>query len=61
LICYNIDKATGVMVNKFHPELNPSDLSTVEKYHFYAKLNSQNESAYITSAETIFPIPYPKK
>ncbi|MFH1286999.1 MAG: hypothetical protein ABII02_04615 [Candidatus Magasanikbacteria bacterium] len=61
VICYLVDMDTANLINKYHPEMNPSELTTLEKYNFMAKVNAKTASPAVMKLKGVFPIPYPKK
>lgn len=61
VICYLVDVDTANLITKYHPEMNPSELTTLEKYTFMAKVNAKTASVTIMKLKGVFPIPYPKK
>lgn len=61
VLCYSADDATANLVNKHHSEMSPSELTSLAKYHFVAKVNAKTASPAIMKLKGIFPIPYPKK
>jgi len=60
ILCYFTEKETANLINKYHPEMNTSELITLEKFSFVAKINARNASPTIIKLKGIFPIPYPK-
>jgi hypothetical protein len=61
VLCYSVDNATASLVNKYHPEMSPSELTSLEKYNFVAKVNAKTASPATMKLKGVFPIPYPKK
>ncbi len=61
ILCCHIDSTTANAVNKYHSEINPDELTSLEKYHFIAKLNAKTTLPTILKLKGVFPIPYPKK
>jgi len=61
IICYAVDTTTANLINKFHPEMNTGELTTLEKFNFATKINAQTVSPTKLVLKGIFPIPYPKK
>ncbi|MFH1291784.1 MAG: hypothetical protein ABIH87_01120 [bacterium] len=61
VLCYLVDSATAKLINKYHPEMNPGELISLEKYSFVAKVNAKTASPTIIKLKGVFPIPYPKK
>jgi len=61
VLCYFIDSETADLINKYHPEINTSELTSLEKYNFVAKVNAKTVSPTVVKLKGIFPIPYPKK
>lgn len=60
VICYFIDKETADLINKYHPQMSSSDLTTLEKYNFIAKVNARTASPITMKLKGVFPIPYPR-
>ncbi|HCP08261.1 MAG TPA: hypothetical protein DIT25_00445 [Candidatus Moranbacteria bacterium] len=57
LVCFNLDRPTAKIINKFNPELDTNALIALEKYEIYAKLSVQDKP-FIAKAKGVFPIPY---
>ncbi|MDO8581750.1 MAG: hypothetical protein Q7S16_02645 [bacterium] len=60
ILCYFTEKETANLVNKYHPEMIPSELLVLEKYNFVAKMNARTTSSTM-KLKGVFPIPYPKR
>lgn len=61
VLCYFVDSATADLINKYHPEMNTSELTSLEKYNFVAKVDAKTASPTVVKLKGVFPIPYPKK
>ncbi|MBD3328630.1 hypothetical protein GF340_05000 [Candidatus Peregrinibacteria bacterium] len=61
VLCYFVDSATANLINKYHTEMSPSELTSLEKYNFIAKVNTKTASPTALKLKGVFPIPYPKK
>lgn len=60
VLCYFVDSATAGLVNKYHSEMSPNELTSLEKYNFEAKVNAKTASPTVMKLKGVFPIPYPK-
>lgn len=60
VLCYFTDNLTVNTINKYHPDMNPEELTLLEKYQFIIKMNAKTISPTIIKLKGIFPIPYPK-
>jgi len=61
VLCYFVDSATANLINKYHSEMSPSELTSLEKYNFMAKVNAKTASPAVLKLKGVFPIPYPNK
>jgi len=61
ILCYFVDNTTANLINKYHSEMNPSELTSLEKYNFVVKVNAKTASPTVMKLKGVFPIPYPKK
>lgn len=61
VFCYFVDSATANLINKNHPEMSPSELTSLEKFNFITKVNAKTASPSVMKLKGVFPIPYPKK
>ena len=61
ILCYFVDSATANLINKYHSEMSPSEITSLEKYNFMAKVNAKAASPAVMKLKGFFPIPYPKK
>jgi len=55
VVSYRLDEKTASMINKYHSEIDKSELAELEKYYLIAKLNSG-----VVKLKGIYPIPYLK-
>ena len=60
LVSYCVDQPTAKIVSKYHSEMMLDQLTNLEKYHFFAKLNVKSDSPFISKAKGVFPIPFKK-
>ena len=60
VLCFFVDSETASVINKYHPEMISSELTSLEKYHFVAKVNAKSASPVTIKLKGFFPIPYPK-
>jgi hypothetical protein len=61
VLSYFVDSATAGLINKYHTEMSPSELTSLEKYNFMTKVNAKTASPTVMKLKGVFPIPYPKK
>jgi len=61
VLCYFVDSATANLISKYHSEMSSSELTSLEKYNFVAKVNAKTASPAVMKLKGVFPIPYPKK
>ena len=59
VLSFALDEDTAKLINKYHPEMKVSELMSLEKFHFMAKVNAKGTSPAVTKLRGIFPIPYP--
>ena len=59
VLCYFVDSATANLINKHHPEMSPSELTSLEKYNFVAKVNAKSTSPAVMKLKGV-SIPYQK-
>ncbi len=58
VLCFLIDNESANLIAKYHPEMSPSELTSLEKYNFLAKVNAKTASPTVMKLKGIFPIPY---
>ncbi len=61
VVCYAVDSSTANIINRYHSEMSPSELTSLEKYNFIVKVNAKTASPTVMKLKGVFPISYPKK
>ncbi|HLC69890.1 MAG TPA: hypothetical protein VJH75_02490 [Patescibacteria group bacterium] len=60
IICYYTAPETAGLINKYHPEMIPSEILALKKFDFMVKINAKTASPATMKLRGVFPIPYPQ-